>query len=270
MPPPYDSILRSRPITFVVGPTKTEFVVHADAITRLSKPLRALVDGDMKEAKESHVVWDDVDDQTFARFIQWAYTDEYATAEPEILLDASNIQTGESSTASTKAPREPEKSLYSLQDKSAITLQPLLGSKGVEMAKAFTAGTSWAMIGATFEPRLNSEGCEDYSKVSSCHANLYIMADKYDIAPLGKLSMHKLGTTLKTFKLYPSRMSDILSLAELVFENTRDGDEMRLMIAHYCACIVEDLAKCEKFQPTLQAYPEFSSALMAKMTERLD
>ncbi|KAK8128749.1 hypothetical protein PG984_009857 [Apiospora sp. TS-2023a] len=309
------SILRSRPITFVVGPDETQFVVHADVLTRLSRPLRALIDGDMKEAKESRVIWDDVDNQTFVRFIQWAYTDDYVTAEPDILLDASNIQTGASLAASTSTPSGTESKLYCLQDKAEDT-PPEPGkcpygntvasytqsrnckkcgqyfnaphcnscgtyhkqlcsictttTKGAAMAKSFTTSADWKIASSTFKPRPNTEGCEDYSVVFACHANLYILADKYDIGPLGKLSMHKLYTTLTTFKLYPSRMSDVLSLVELVFENTPDGDKLRSMMVHYCACMVEDLAKCEKFQPTLQAYPEFSSALMAKMSERLN
>ncbi|KAK7926801.1 hypothetical protein PG985_003799 [Apiospora marii] len=311
MSPPFDSILRSRAITFVVGPNKTQYVVHADVLTRLSRPLRALLDGDMKEAKESRVVWDDVDKHTFVRFVQWAYTDDYVTADPDILLDASNIQTGASSASSTSKTNKPDSKPYCIQDKvKDSTACPIgcnstisttssycakcsqyfnprycnscgtqidkgcskccIASKGATMAKGFTTSVDWKIASSTFKPRPNKEGCEDYSAVFSCHANLYILADKYDISPLGKLSMHKLYTTLNSFNLYPSRMADILSLAELVFENTLDGDKLRLMMVHYCACIVEDLAKCDKFQPTLQAYSEFGSALMVKMSERLE
>lgn len=266
----------------------------------------------MKEAKESRVVWDDVDNHTFVRFIQWAYTDDYVTAEPDILLDASNIQTGASSTARTSKSDDNESKNRCIKDKvtdesrtcpkgcnSSVTTcsahcskcnkyftrmtcrnccsifnnqcaSCFDASKGVTMAKDFITSTDWKITDSIFKPTPNTEACEDYSAVFACHTNLYILADKYDIGALAKLSMHKLYTTLTTFKLYPTRMSDILSLAELVFENTPDGDKLRLMMVHYCACIAENLAKCDKFQPTVQAYPEFCSALMAKMSERLD
>ncbi|KAK7957986.1 hypothetical protein PG988_012834 [Apiospora saccharicola] len=270
--PTFDAILKSRPITFVVGANKTEFTAHAGVLTRVSDPIEVLLDGHMKEAKEGRVTWDDVDDETFVRFIQWAYTEDYSTAEPDILLDASNIQIGASAGSSTSKPQQAEKPLHSVQDRSVDTASQTTqgGVRSGDMAKQFTTSTDYALAYIDFEPRINSEGCEDYTKVFFCHASLYIIADKYDITPLSELSMHKLYATLKAFKLYSSRVSNILSLAELVFENTCDGDKMRTMIVHYCACIVEDLTKCEKFHLTLQAYPDFSSALITKMTERLD
>lgn len=295
-------------------------MVHAHALTWRSKPLRAMLGGSMKEATECRVFWEDVDEQTFVRFMQWAYTDEYTTAEPDILLDASNIQLAASSASTTKTFQNEEKALLSVQERTVAvpaqnkvyrnqaynceshggirvrtrcctkcnesfsanscancnqTLDIFCAKcrpvpKGTTMVNAFTTSTLWATSDSAFKPRQNTEACEDYSKVFFCHANLYILADKYDITALGALSMHKLYTTLKTFKLYPSRMHDILSLVALVFDNTRTEDKLRAMLVHYCTCIVENLAKCETFQPTLQDFPEFMSALMAKMTERLD
>ncbi|KAK6827517.1 hypothetical protein PG987_010858 [Apiospora arundinis] len=239
-------ILPSRPITFVLGQAKTEFTIHADALTPISKALRVLIDGDMKEAKEACVTWDDVDSETFIRFAQWVYTNDYAPPDPDILLDSSNFSF--QPAPSNNSSGQPKENNYSIQDISDL----------------------WRIPDHAFQPRPNTEGCEEYSKIFLCYANLYILADKYDITELSKLSMHKLYTTLVTFKLYHSCMSDILSLVELVYENTRDDDELRSMIVHYCACTVERLASCEEFQKTLQGYPEFSSALVAKMTERLD
>ncbi|KAK8052492.1 hypothetical protein PG993_003877 [Apiospora rasikravindrae] len=313
MAPPFDVILRSRPITFVIGPTQTEFVVHANALTRLSAPLQALLDGNMKEAQEGRVVWDDVDDQTFVRFIQWAYTKDYVTAKPDTLNEASN---SEADDDAFNLWRQPERALYSLQDKAVgapaehrtcpkgSNYQTYLSSpqdcpgcgdkfygrncincdfcvdeycltcrttrKGTAMAQDFLSKTNWSIFKTRFKPRPNSDPCDDYSVVFLGHASLYIIADKYDIPALRKLSMHRLYQTLKTFTLYPSRMSDILALAALVFENTRDEDELRSMVVHYCACIVEDLSKHKDYRPTLENYNEFCSALMAKMSERLD
>ncbi|KAK8042938.1 hypothetical protein PG994_013421 [Apiospora phragmitis] len=309
---PFDIILRSRPITFVIGPNKTEYTVQAYALTRLSSPLRVLLDGGMKEANEGRVVWDDVDDHIFVHFIQWAYTDDYVPAEPYTMPDATSVQLHASPTS--ESPQS-EKVFYSLQEKPLEApaehrtstsrsnyyatdgsspfcssccnylqgclrgcaslvdehkLKSRVTRKGPAMVKDFVTSTDWAMHDTSFKPRLNKNPCEDYTIVFFCHASLYIIADKYDIGALSKLSMHRLHATLKAFTLYPSRMSDILSLAAFVFENTRDGDPIRLMIVHYCACIVEDLAKSEDYEPTLQNYPQFSSALMVKMSERLD
>lgn len=46
----------------------------------------------MREAKEKRVQWPDIDERTFVRFTQWAYTKTYVAEEPEILLDSSLIE----------------------------------------------------------------------------------------------------------------------------------------------------------------------------------
>lgn len=85
------SILASKPFKFLVGPKKKQFMMHEAAITRLSKTLDKLLNGGMKESKERCVCWEDIDEKTFLRFGEWAYTGDYKPEEPEILLDASQI-----------------------------------------------------------------------------------------------------------------------------------------------------------------------------------
>lgn len=87
----YERILASKPFTFVVGPNKKQFIMHEAAITRLSKTLDKLLNGGMKESKEHCVCWEDIDEKTFLRFGEWAYTGDYMPEEPEIILDASQI-----------------------------------------------------------------------------------------------------------------------------------------------------------------------------------
>ena len=45
----------------------------------------------MSEAKEGCALLEDVDEGTFVRFSQYAYTGDYITADPDILLDSSTI-----------------------------------------------------------------------------------------------------------------------------------------------------------------------------------
>ena len=53
-------------------------------MSTLSKPLDRLLNGKMQEAVEGRVVWDDLDEGTFVRFIHWAYTGSYDTPEPDM------------------------------------------------------------------------------------------------------------------------------------------------------------------------------------------
>lgn len=45
---------------------------------------------------------------------------------------------------------------------------------------------------------------------------------------------------------------------------------MRDLLVHYAACAIEKLHEDEDFQGFLEDCPEFASALVAKMAERLD
>lgn len=83
--------MQSRIVTFVVGTQKKEYSVHAAALSKLSRPLKVLLDGPFKEANNSRVDWLDVDEKTFVRFTQWAYTRTYVTEEPDIILDQSSV-----------------------------------------------------------------------------------------------------------------------------------------------------------------------------------
>ncbi|KAL7956806.1 hypothetical protein V8C34DRAFT_287529 [Trichoderma compactum] len=101
------SILASKPFTFVVGPKKKQFILHEAAITRLSKTLDKLLNGGMKESKEHRVCWEDIDEKTFLRFGEWAYTGDYKPEEPEILLDASQIASSKQGPGNA-TPSRPE------------------------------------------------------------------------------------------------------------------------------------------------------------------
>ncbi|KAK7957976.1 hypothetical protein PG988_012824 [Apiospora saccharicola] len=119
MSPPFDAFAaftKSHIITFVIGSGATEFYLHADAISRLSKPLQALINGGMREAKEGRVVWDDLDDDTFIRFTQWAYTNDYETPEPDVQHEIAPPSTQVDPV--TNLSSQTEKALYCVMHKT--------------------------------------------------------------------------------------------------------------------------------------------------------
>lgn len=103
----------------MIGPNNKEYKVHGTAISRLSKPLGVLLNGDMREAKEKCVKWPEIDEKTFVRFTQWAYQKTYVTEEPDIGHDASMIPI---ITATPSKGKGPDKPLYSL---AATNLGPI-------------------------------------------------------------------------------------------------------------------------------------------------
>ena len=87
----YYSVPTSTPFRFLVGPDTTIFTVHSTLIAHHSKPLGVLVNGNLSEAKGECALLQDVDEGTFVRFSQYAYTEEYIAAAPDILTDSSTI-----------------------------------------------------------------------------------------------------------------------------------------------------------------------------------
>ena len=70
------------PFKFLVGPSAKEYFIHRGLVASLSGPLNALVNGGMRESHEGCVIWDDVDEDVFQRFAQFAYTGSYVDYEP--------------------------------------------------------------------------------------------------------------------------------------------------------------------------------------------
>jgi hypothetical protein len=67
----------------------------------------------MKEANERCVYWEDVDEKTFVRFAQWAYTGEYSSAEPDIVMPSTQLASQKESSTSKVSVDNIAKSLVS-------------------------------------------------------------------------------------------------------------------------------------------------------------
>ena len=66
-----------------------------------------MVNGSMEEAQTGCVTWEDVDEDTFARFAQFAYTGDYSPASHE--LHETNITPAvEPEHGSQQSPEEPD------------------------------------------------------------------------------------------------------------------------------------------------------------------
>lgn len=95
----FPSILLSEPFNFIIGPQKRLFTIHGAAVSRLSKSLNDLLTGDMGEANDHCVYWEDVDEKTFLRFAQWAYTRDYISADPEFVVAAPQLANSKQDSA---------------------------------------------------------------------------------------------------------------------------------------------------------------------------
>ncbi len=63
------------------------FTIHSTLIVYHSKLLNVLINENMSKAKKRCVSLKDVDENTFVRFSQYAYTEDYIAANSDILPD---------------------------------------------------------------------------------------------------------------------------------------------------------------------------------------
>lgn len=214
----------------------------------------------MSEAQAGCAWLEDVEESTFIRFSQFAYTGDYNAADPEILLSSSNIASTipEPPTIETDSPvafeepvmltispptmapdgEEAEKPInleqishYASKSRRNKlnkfmyhynTEEGTLSSRREQLWKIFESLT-YNVPGApkySFHPRKNLESCEDYKDVFLSHARLYVFAEKYDISPLKMLSLSKLHKTLSVFTLWKERVEDIVALIRYSYANT--------------------------------------------------
>jgi hypothetical protein len=77
----WTSVFRSKQFVFVVGEYQAEFTAYAAIIAKQLKALDVLINGSMKEASDGRAIFKDIQEDTFIRFCQFAYTGDYTTPD---------------------------------------------------------------------------------------------------------------------------------------------------------------------------------------------
>ncbi|KAI1417042.1 hypothetical protein F5Y13DRAFT_153596 [Hypoxylon sp. FL1857] len=259
---PYEIIAASKPFRFLVGPKKKEFTMHAELVARMSKPLWTLVNGEWKESKGGLAEWPEIDEETFVRFCEFAYTGDYKAAVPfmEMPPTPPELENGESSKSKSSVAEEmlepepaleeqvPEPEPEPEPDPWALPLHSV--SKKKSKKKAPELWDNWGtpqppppppptkkdVMWQEFQERIydepnlkpkeepNTDPSANYSEVFLSHARLYALADYYDIEALVGLCVRKLHRTLKVFNLHEgARVTDVAQLIDYLYKNTRSG-----------------------------------------------
>ena len=256
---PDRSVFTSKLFTFVIGPEKKAITLHAEAIAKQSPALHALINGNMKEADSGETTFDDVSEETFIRFCQFAYSGDYETPvftlEPKVPSSTKTLSQ-RSSTADddaesiVEAPQDDlaadpsVESVYEAEDSdsndSVLTFEAKIVAPGDSSGKENISKTrrlrremdrkdydieaARSITTARCEIRENSLAEEDYTPVFLGHARLYVFAEKWGIEALKLLTLHKLHRTLIKFSIYEARRGDIAELAIFAYSNENTPD----------------------------------------------
>lgn len=297
--------MASKPFRFLVGEDKQEFSIHSALVTHHSKPLGVLINGSMLEAKEGCAVLDDISSEAFVCFSEYAYTGEYTDPEPDVIVAKAREEAphdnedgfhsdDETAFASYKfdefaAKPVPIKSLRweSLHPQSTKKKKrPLLRE---EVSPLFPRPTDlhrreilWKSFRKDFEsqapPSLNMkprESWNDFTGILLCHAQVYVLADKYQIESLAELAVERLRGTLGKMPLRSEELTSVTKLLEYTYSHTIDGahdgvDMLRELVVHYAACVVEFLDRDDGFRELLENEGAIGRDLIRTMLARLD
>ncbi|KAM3067032.1 hypothetical protein ACMFMG_011813 [Clarireedia jacksonii] len=293
------NVFRSKQFVFVVGENQTPFTVHGAIIAKQSKALDVLINGSMGEASDGKAIFEDMEEDTFIRFCQFAYTGDYTTPDfthiPTIELPDISPPIVISYDAST-TDRDDGRSIEPERVLDSVEVSPPVNDIGwgsmPKRTKKPTPSKSSLLrqslndqlydtkiirthLAARCEVRQNSDPTEDYTTVFLGHAQLYVFAEKWNIKSLKTLALFKLHKTLTSFTLYAARRPDIVELLRYTFSTDHtpdlvdDVDDLRSLVILYTACEVENLINCPEFLSLLGEGGQLAKNLVRVLMKRI-
>ncbi|KAK0646773.1 hypothetical protein B0T16DRAFT_458657 [Cercophora newfieldiana] len=278
----FNQILASKLYKFSAGPNKTEFTMHSALVSAQSPALDCLVNGDFKEALESHTVLDHVDEETFTLFSQYAYTGNYnilggtrmqihLLAQPPVGFQAPvGFQPPMSLTSSASSPST-----------ALDTLKPgTFSTAGEEIImKRHTPETLWKEFNAAglmpSGPPPSRPGVilRNGDNILICHAKVFVFADYFGIEALTALAFRKLKTELLFISTGDNMQVQLADNAAELIEfcfTELVPETLKNHVVLYAASKSADLWwKSEKFRDLVRNCHEFSAALIRVMIEGL-
>ena len=198
-----------------------------------------MIHGSMMEAEQGFATLEDVDVNTFVRFVQWLYYGYYDAASPRSLASLDTYQSPVRVTQKAKTCNSCHRTTYdAIPQPNESFVQRSYTVRNVKKDAP--------------QPRPNSNKPEDYSEVFLGHARLYVFAEKYDLQILKTLALEELHATLAVYTLYQERTGDIVALLHYVYTNTAESksgvEDLRTLLSQYMETEADTLVKAKDLQ----------------------
>ncbi|KAK2877139.1 hypothetical protein FQN49_001383 [Arthroderma sp. PD_2] len=242
MDKPVGELFRSKTFKFYIGPEKTVFTVHGDAVAKRSPALHALINNNMAEANSGTVSWPDVDEDTFIRFCEFCYFEDYSPPNYESPCPATIGKIRYLSVPISK------KAGHKLDDLLSDNNYPPTDCRK-QFAGRFGTTTRYLGMGT--------------DRVLLGHARLYVIADKYGVSRLKGLVLYKLYKALNSVVLISMEIQNIIKLIRFAYndDNTRKRvqgiDELRKLVTRFAVSIVVHIGANAAFLELLQEGGDF-------------
>ncbi|MCJ1429633.1 hypothetical protein MMC29_007548 [Sticta canariensis] len=244
----------------------------------------------MIEAQVGRVVWEDLDVNTFIRFIQFAYLGDYPAPASGSRIDitlaaapAAPVFTfcslthpkvwAETSFQDLDATKRKKSSPQMSKIKQEITPKPISGEYSFKDMD-YQAHIPAKEFFKSCKPRPNHPS-QDFTPVFLAHAELYVFADKYGINSLKQTVLHKLHKTLAIYTINPADIRAIIELIRYTFsdDNTLDLDnhveDLRELVIAYIASEIKIIGKCGQFLALLEEGGAFVKKFWLTMMKKI-
>ncbi|MCJ1347278.1 hypothetical protein MMC31_005500 [Peltigera leucophlebia] len=209
----FEKIVESPVFCFLVGKNRKPMSIHMAAVAVQSPALQTLLGGEMIEARTRTVIWDDVDEETFALFAEFVYTGDYSlSASSNQNLDPPTVPSADddNKVETPEACRTPQ---------PKVTTRNLTSTRAVPL-------------------KAPSGNCNLFLLV---HARLYVLADKYNITNLMALANQKLYNKLAD--CIPVDVADydqVMELVRYVYDNTPSSTSSRNLLRQTVVELIAD------------------------------
>ncbi|KAG9228376.1 hypothetical protein BJ875DRAFT_477644 [Amylocarpus encephaloides] len=288
----FKEMLTSRIFKFIIGPDEVPMVVHETVLAEQSPALAALMRGGMAESVAGECRWMDVDQGTFARLAQFAYTGDYSIpngSTGQAVVEAKSspapalrtLHRSPHSITSLPSPGPELSAFYYLTHKPKEEWEGhghIFSSKDGKKSKngplsPFRPALTPAFVmfsclkyplsqsrssRCTCEPPMDDGPVENSGEVLLAHASLYVLAEKWGVNDLNMLALSKLHRTLSTLSLDKSGVQEVINLTRYTYSDgvTPDletgMDGLRNLICLYIAANVGVVSEQDSFTDLIE------------------
>jgi len=227
-----------------VGADAVPITVHEATLADQSPGLKALMRTEMSEGLAREARWEDVNKETFMRFAQFAYIGDYSI--PTMIVKPS------APTADERL-RPPSPEFFMPSDDWTANKAGKKHARAVPVTKTIPVFKD--LIYARPMPQFNFEGTynlkvgdgigENIGEILHIHASLYVLAEKWGVDRLKRLTLFKIHKTLSLFSLDALRLEVVVDFVRYVYSDERTPDlestvdELRELVRQYIVANAE-------------------------------
>ncbi|CZR61694.1 uncharacterized protein PAC_11591 [Phialocephala subalpina] len=219
----FEVILLSRSFTFIVGADEVPIAVHEATFADQSPGLKALMRTEMSEGLAREAGWEDVDKEIFIRFAQFTYIGDYSI--PKMIVKPSALPADEEPLPSSTRDD------FQLSDEWSFRASvkkagkkhftpPIPVFKNLNYARPIPQFN----FADTYDPTVGDGPSENLGEIVQIHASLYVLADKWRIDRLKRLTLFKIHKTLSLFSLDTPKLKYIINFMRYIYSDKRTLD----------------------------------------------